>query len=213
MRMAQRTKQRLDEVKLTLQRLQRIALDPSNEEIQAAKIETAPPRIGPAVEAARLAGLKALPAGRSAKRYGAFAAALAALVVVAGFATWMLRRPGPMPQPTAATAVDMPVRPLPAPSVVTAGIPAVTEAQELLDAGKISGARLILGEIAPNSSEAALMLARSYDPNFVRHVAQPDAEPDPIQAERWYRAWHDIAAKNGLVMEPDRLERIIKAMK
>jgi hypothetical protein len=44
-------------------------------------------------------------------------------------------------------------------------------------------------------------------------VTQPDAAADPNEAERWYRTWHEIAGQKGLVMEPDRLERIIKAMK
>jgi len=43
-------------------------------------------------------------------------------------------------------------------------------------------------------------------------IAQPDAAADPQQAERWYRAWYDIAGRQGLVMDPDRLQRLIRSM-
>jgi hypothetical protein len=57
------------------------------------------------------------------------------------------------------------------------------------------------------------MMARSYDPNYLQQLPGSDAAPDTVEAEYWYRAWHAIAWKNGLAMEADRLERIIKAMK
>jgi hypothetical protein len=212
--MAQRTKQRLDEVKLTLERLQRIALDPSAADEPPARPESPASKARSAVEMARLASLaKGRPEKGASKRTMAVGAAVAGVVAVAGLGVWMLSGSGTEPQQTAATAVDMPVRPPASPAPVSGAVQAVAEAQTLLDGGKIAGARRILIDISPPSAEAALMLARSYDPNFLRQFAQPDAVADPAEAERWYRAWHALAARNGLVMEPDRLERIIKAMK
>jgi hypothetical protein len=214
--MAQRTKQRLDEVKLTLERLQRIALDPSTADEPPPRPEPpAASKAGPAVEMARLARLaKDRPDQPANTRVVALgAAAVTGIVAVAGLGVWMLSGDGPEPQQTAATAVDMPVRPPASPATTSGAVQAVAEAQTLLDGGKIAGARRLLLDVSPPSAEAALMLARSYDPNFLRQFAQPDAAADPAEAERWYRAWHALAARNGLVMEPDRLERIIKAMK
>jgi hypothetical protein len=67
-------------------------------------------------------------------------------------------------------------------------------------------------DLNDNSPEVALALARSYDPNYLRLIPDADAAADPKEAERWYRAWRDIAASKGLVLEEDRLERIINAM-
>jgi hypothetical protein len=221
-RMAQRTKQRLDEVKLTLERLQRIALDPSAADEPPPRAEGPASKTSPAVEMARLVrSANGSPDKATNKRTIALgAAAVTGVVAVAGLGVWMLSGTGTEPQQTAATAVDMPVRPPASPAPVSGAAPPlsgaaqpVAEAQTLLDGGKIADARRILIDVSPPSAEAALMLARSYDPNFLKQFAQPDADADPAEAERWYRTWHALAARNGLVMEPDRLERIIKAMK
>ena len=112
----------------------------------------------------------------------------------------------------------MPVRAPAPPSPTPAAVSrpqgqGLSEAQGLLDAGSVSQARLVLADLAPRSSEAALMMARSYDPNYLQQLSKHDAGPDIVEAEHWYRAWHAIAWKDGLMLETDRLERIIKAMK
>jgi hypothetical protein len=252
MRMAQRTKQGLDDVKLALERLQRIALDPSEGDAQSPNFTVVPPPEPPVFASRR-------PAEPSPPRQddvaGKFNPAIAGavlaafLVVVVGIVAWRVSLSGPgsaSPEPlvTAATkpqeppkAVDLPEPPpapppaakpqdtakavdLPAlspparPPATTSSLPlGVADAHSLLDAGSVTRARAILADLAPQSSEAALMMARSYDPNYLQQLANPDAGPDIAQAERWYRTWHDMAGKNGLVMEADRLERIIKAMK
>ena len=231
--MAQATKQRLDEVKLTLQRLQRIALEAGDGEELAMKAEPMPStepvlKIWPAVEAAPPAPPvieePQRPAGRANKRYLALGmAGLAALAVMAGVTAWKasdVHRDNP---PTAATAVDMPVRP---PSLLAPPLPMspvsrpqpqqgqeIAEAQGLLDIGSVTQARVVLKDLTSDSPEAALMMARSYDPNYLKQLHEHDAEPDIVEAEYWYRAWHALAWKNGLMMEADRLERIIQAMK
>jgi hypothetical protein len=46
----------------------------------------------------------------------------------------------------------------------------------------------------------------------LRLIPDADAAADPKEAERWYRAWRDIAASKGLALDEDRLDRIINAM-
>lgn len=87
------------------------------------------------------------------------------------------------------------------------------EAQRLLEAGRVREARQSLANGAQRSPELALILARSYDPNYLRLIPNVDAAADVAEAERWYRTWRDIASEQGLVMEPERFDRIIKAMR
>jgi hypothetical protein len=87
-------------------------------------------------------------------------------------------------------------------------------AQGLVDKGKITEARRVLNnDLASRNAEAALLLARCYDPNSLLHIANADAGPDPAEAERWYRRWSELAAAQGLELNPERLDRIIKAMR
>ena len=86
-------------------------------------------------------------------------------------------------------------------------------AQRLMDKGKVSEARRVLkNDLASRNAEAALLLARSYDPNSLHLIANADATPDPGEAEHWYRRWSEIAAGQGLALDKERLDRIIKAM-
>jgi hypothetical protein len=90
----------------------------------------------------------------------------------------------------------------------------ISDASRLIDEGKIvAGRNVLLDGLAEQTADAALALARSYDPNSVRLIANADAPPDIQQAERWYRRWHEIAVSDGLALDAERLDRIIKAMK
>jgi hypothetical protein len=90
----------------------------------------------------------------------------------------------------------------------------ISHAQRLIDEGKIvAGRDLLLGGLAERKADAALVLARSYDPNSLRLILNADAPPDIEEAERWYRHWHEIAASDGLALDTHRLDRIIKAMR
>jgi hypothetical protein len=122
-----------------------------------------------------------------------------------------------LPQPTA----ENPANPQAgAPSAVVPRPPLdqnadrISYAQHLIDEGKITAGRdLLLDGLAEQKADAALALARSYDPNSVRLIPNADAAPDIEQAERWYRRWHEIAARDGLALDSERLDRIIKAMR
>jgi hypothetical protein len=43
-------------------------------------------------------------------------------------------------------------------------------------------------------------------------VQAADTAPDVAEATRWYRAWFDIAVKQGLVADSVSLDRIIRSM-
>ncbi len=91
---------------------------------------------------------------------------------------------------------------------------AVSLGQQLMAEGDIVAARQALrGAAEGQSADAALALARSYDPNFLKSIPRPNAGPDVAEAERWYRKWYELAAKDGLVMDNARLERIISSMR
>jgi hypothetical protein len=90
----------------------------------------------------------------------------------------------------------------------------IANAQLLMDSGHIVAAREMLRrpDLAA-SQEGAWLLARSYDPNYLATVQSPDASADKLQAEEWYRRWRDIAVRNGMVMDDQRLKRIISSMR
>jgi hypothetical protein len=119
-------------------------------------------------------------------------------------------------QGTTAAIAPLPAQP---PSVAArtepdSGTGLIADAQRLIDAGQIKAGRDLLADgLADRNADAALVLARSYDPNSLRLIPNADSGPDIATAERWYRRWHEIAAREGLDLDPQRLDRIIKAMK
>jgi hypothetical protein len=86
-------------------------------------------------------------------------------------------------------------------------------ASELMASGQVRAARdVLLGVTNQESADVAWALARSYDPNFLVTISAGDASPDVAEATRWYRAWYDIAVKQGLVADSVSLDRIIRSM-
>jgi hypothetical protein len=165
------------------------------------------------------------------RRSGAQPIAILGLIAVAltvglvvGFWPKTAREPVPidgasrMTQDQGTTAA---ITPLPSQSPSPAARPepdpgtgVITNAQRLIDAGQIKAGRdLLANGLADRNADAALILARSYDPNSLRLIPNADAGPDIAAAERWYRRWHEIAAGEGLDLDSQRLDRIIKAMK
>jgi hypothetical protein len=87
-------------------------------------------------------------------------------------------------------------------------------ALDLLNQGRVSAARRqLLALASENAPEVFWALARSYDPNFLRTLASPDATPNVEEATRWYRTWHAAAVKQGLIAESVSLDRIIGSMR
>ncbi len=216
--------QKLDEVRRTLQHLQSIASEPI-EENDSTESNSAGDQgresgwnsaIGDFGTSARHGFEKKTAAimDLAGRRIPVIGIGAIMAIGVAGLASWFFigADEKSFPEMTAATTsvIDQ-TEPQPMnvePLVETA----VSEAQQLISAGKIDEARRRLIELDDKSPEAALTLARSYDPNYLRLIPNADAAADPKEAERWYRAWRDIAASNGLALEEDRLDRIINAM-
>lgn len=209
----------LDAVRLALQRIQHIASAPENE-------SNTPDGTGAEEEQAEYAS-RFSTSGEQAVQKAPLrlpAAIFAGVLIAAGaggFAAWQLTgqnaqlavreemggtvapQGAPAPQPVKAE-----------PSTVAALTPDVAaEAQSLLEAGRVREARQSLIDVPQKSPELALTLARSYDPNYLRLIPNADAAADAAEAERWYRTWRDIASARGFVMEPERFDRIIKAMR
>jgi len=84
----------------------------------------------------------------------------------------------------------------------------------LMSAGQVQAAREELLRLAVEDSvDAAWALARSYDPNFLATIRGADAGPDIAEAARWYRRWHAISVKQGLVADSVSVDRIIRSMR
>jgi hypothetical protein len=216
----------LDDIKRTLQRIQRIASEPidetdagdeagtdagdgPNDSVAAAKLDAAEKPPGPSSAKHRVDSM--LP------RQHATVVALAALALLAtaGVTSRLLLGPDVEPEPTPLITNALRIEPE---QRVTISAPhdalrVNAEAQALLETGRVIEARRGLMGLPVKSPEAALILARSYDPNYLRLIPNADAVADPTEAERWYRIWRAIASEQGLVLELDRFDRIIKAMR
>jgi hypothetical protein len=149
----------------------------------------------------------------------------AGFVVVAGAAAGALfilnQPPKPIKAPDQVAAISPATAPAPSPAPAASETPTVVDSrlallqqgQKLMSEGDIKGAREALLQPAESGyPDAAFSLARSYDPNFLQSVVNPNAGPDIAQAELWYRRWHEAAVKAGVVTDSLRLERILQSM-
>lgn len=198
----------LDAVKLALRRIQRISQEPLDETDTPAN---------PPVESRRSmpqAGNRLLRRAPLLLAAAVFIGILAG-VGAAGITGW--RPLGPAAERANGGAGRMAVVPPAPPAELATSASAASsleaKAQSLLEAGRVREARENIAGVAAKSPELALMLARSYDPNYLRLIANADAPADVAEAERWYRTWRDIAREQGLVMNAERFDRIIKAMR
>ena len=87
------------------------------------------------------------------------------------------------------------------------------EGHKLMAKGRIVEARKLYAlSLEAGLSEAAFALARSYDPRAVSEVDEPDAEPDPAKARKWYRLWYRRSVDEGAISAAVKLEVLIKAL-
>jgi len=211
---------RLEEVKTLLHQLQRIRSEPAN---------SGPPN-GP--EGSSRQGGRRPGGGPSARRTMPIRPVLmagAALLLVGAAVTGaslFSEKPAPERREAAPTAAAVqqpgPAEPMSSPEGGTtepspetgATLSLLQHAQQMMLGGDILGARTMLMKSADSGPpDLALALARSYDPNFLRSVTNPNATPDVEQATLWYRRWHDAAVEDGLVTDTLRLERILRSMR
>jgi hypothetical protein len=138
-------------------------------------------------------------------------------------------RPADGARESVATAIPAPAQETRKPAVEEARRPVAEEARrpvaeeapkslalhasDLMASGQVQAARsALLRAMQDDSADVAFALALSYDPNYLATIPAPDAGPDVTEAKRWYRAWYDIAVKQGLVSDRIPLERIIRSM-
>jgi hypothetical protein len=212
----------LAEVKAVLGRLQRIsrnrhAAGAETAEDGAALSPSQPAEPAPAGIASLIAAAPFL-----VKAAVSIGPVLAVAAGVAIFATGD-RRPAPDKESPSLAPVAAPQEPVPASGSDRTDAPsrdaqkapaaALQVASELLASGRVRAARDVLLRVTKEgSADVAWTLARSYDPNFLVTIRAADAAPDVAEATRWYRAWYDIAVKQGLVADSVSLDRIIRSM-
>ncbi|MDX2205370.1 MAG: hypothetical protein NW223_21660 [Hyphomicrobiaceae bacterium] len=140
--------------------------------------------------------------------------AAAVLVVLGGLgAAFFLTRGNNSKHEALSTMAPQPLQPKASPAVRPSQPVSLQTAMTHLNAGRVRVARQGLEALAgEGSADAAWALARSFDPNYLRTLDGVDAPPDVVEAKRRYRAWYDIAVKQGLVADSVSLERIIKSM-
>jgi hypothetical protein len=187
---------KLREVKAVLQRLQRFSAEPTSVDPQPAAGGIARPAFVPTRRMAIIAAL--------------VAAALIGILVMSYTFIGVKQlarapsRPASSPPPRSATPRVAPPEPAAALQVAVG----------LMSAGQVQAAREELLRLAlEDSVDAAWALARSYDPNFLATIRGADAGPDIAEAARWYRRWHAISVKQGLVADSVSVDRIIRSMR
>lgn len=95
-----------------------------------------------------------------------------------------------------------------------ASLALLEQAQQMMLSGDILSARATLMKSADSGPpDVALALARSYDPNFLRSVTNPNASPDIEQATLWYRRWHYAAVESGQIADSLSLDPILRSMR
>ncbi|WP_291689683.1 hypothetical protein [Bradyrhizobium sp.] len=103
--------------------------------------------------------------------------------------------PGPQPLPAAPPSLPRQPEPAaPTPEAMTANAIAalVRRAQEMLATGDIREARALLMQAAEaHDARAALILAKTFDPNAARQPTASDPGPDIAQARGWYQRARD----------------------
>jgi hypothetical protein len=207
---------RLEEVKTLLHQLQRIRSEPTNSNPQD-KPEGHPDQA--------FAGSRTVLPNRRTLSTRPVLMVAALLFLAAAITGAMLHFDKPAPEhpepPTAAVQQPGSTEPLSSLGGTTeqqpesgAVLSLLQHAQQMMLSGDILGAREVLMKSADSGPpDVALALARSYDPNFLRSVTNPNAAPDIEQAALWYRRWHDAAVESGLVTDTLRLERILRSMR
>ena len=198
----------LEEVKTLLHQLQRIRSEPANPDPQHGSeggFSQAPLRT------------------RSAKPLllGSVALILIAAAIVG--ASFLRDKPGRENRESATAALQQPASLAPSSlrgvtaeqlPETGAALSLLQQAQQIMVSGDILRARQMLVSAADaGPPDVALVLARSYDPNFLQSVTNPNAAADIEQATLWYRRWHQAAVEKGLVTDTQRLDRILRSMR
>lgn len=99
------------------------------------------------------------------------------------------------------------------PTEPVAPLSAMARANEALRNGDVEKARMLLqSESEAGQVEAMLVLARSFDPSYLKRIGIAAEHGNAVTAEKLYRAWYEQSVKLGLVSEGVDLGRLIRAM-
>lgn len=201
---------RLEEVKTLLHQLQRIRSDTANSENK---------------DAPKLRLRPGLPARRKRSVRPGLIVATALLFLAAGVtgAVFLRYRPAPETHEATTAAISRPVS-LEPPSTpggapeqrpdTDTSLSGLNDVQQMMLGGDILAAREVLLKSADSGPpDIALALARSYDPNVLRAISNPNAAPDIEKATDWYRRWHRAAVESGQITDTLQLERILRSMR
>ena len=83
----------------------------------------------------------------------------------------------------------------------------------LLAAGNVAEAReAFSASFDAGQHEAALALARSFDPRVIARLDVANAEPDLDEARKWYEEWHRGAVAQGTISADITLERVLRSL-
>ena len=83
----------------------------------------------------------------------------------------------------------------------------------LLAAGNVAEAReAFTASFDAGQHEAALALARSFDPRVIARLDVANAEPDLDEARKWYEEWHRGAVAQGTISADITLERVLRSL-
>lgn len=120
----------------------------------------------------------------------------------------------PPSAPPVNLASPPPVASIPAPAQPLIEAPTLQSADQLIRAGRLVAGRAQLLRIAPEqSADVAWALARTFDPAVVGRIENADAPPNVDEAAKWYRQWHALAVRQGLVADSVSIDRMIRAMR
>ena len=132
----------------------------------------------------------------------------ATLKPIASLAPIIAPEPPPEPQSKPAPLVAA----VPVPPVVHL-VDLAQRARSMLDSGQVRDARaLLLAAPDTDRSDVALVLAHSYDGNYLQTLGRPDATGDSGEARRWYQRWFDLASKDGSVPKTLHLDRLLLSL-
>jgi hypothetical protein len=122
----------------------------------------------------------------------------------------------PAPPPVAAAPKTLttiaPIKP--PPKVAPApGLDIAAQARMMMESGQVRDARALLLSLPESDrSDIALILARSFDGNYLKTLRASDGAADSGTARRWYQRWFELASKEGSVPTTVRLDRLLQSL-
>jgi hypothetical protein len=170
------------------------------------------------------AGAAVLAAGRSSQLEALAALPPQAAVAAAPTGSEIISAATELPEEPAVNTDDSIAATAPAPAAeavapepesvpVPVPLSALARAHAALSKGDVEGARLVLqAESEAGQVEGMLLLARSFDPSYLKAQGLDPGKGERKIAEKLYRAWYDRSVELGLVSASVNIDRLLQAM-